>query len=91
MSSSLTTITILVTVIHIAAFVVMIWIRVRRCEADDTPGESAKINVTPCAVCGEPSTRRSYDGLDPHQQYDPSTGRYWSADMAHYPALCAVH
>jgi len=50
-----------------------------------------KINVTPCAVCGEPSTRRSYDGLDPNQQYDPGTGRYWSADLAHYPALCAAH
>jgi hypothetical protein len=42
-------------------------------------------------VCGEPSTRRSYDGLDPHQQYDPSTGRYGSADLAHYPALCTAH
>jgi hypothetical protein len=58
---------------------------------EETPGENAKINVTPCAVCGEPSTRRRYDGLDPDQQYDPSTGRYWSADLAHYPALCAAH
>ncbi len=34
MSSSLTTIIILVSVIHVAAFVVMVWIRVRRCEAE---------------------------------------------------------
>lgn len=89
MSSSLTTIVILVTVIHIAAFVVMVWIRVRRCEADRTPGESA--SITPCAVCGEPSTHRSYDGLDPNQQYDPQSGRYWSDAVAHYPPLCAAH
>jgi hypothetical protein len=89
MNSSLTTITILVTLIHVAALVVMIWIRVRRSEADAPPGES--VNTTPCAVCGEPATHRSYDGLDPNQQYDPHTGRYWSADIAHYPPLCAAH
>jgi hypothetical protein len=86
-SSSLTAVVVLVTVLHVAAFAVMIWIRVRRSEADGT--ESAV--TTPCAVCGEPATHRSYDGLDPNEQYDPHTGRYWSADMAHYPPLCPAH
>jgi hypothetical protein len=90
-STNLTTIVILVTVIHVAAFVVMIWIRFRRCEADDTPGESARVDITPCAVCGDPATHRNYDGLDPDEQYDPRTGRYWSADIAHYPPRCAAH
>lgn len=89
MGPSLTTIIALVSVIHIAAFVVMVWIRVRRCEADRTPGQS--VSTTLCVVCGDPATHRSYDGLDPDQQYDPQTGRYWSANMAHYPALCAAH
>lgn len=89
MSSSLTAVVILVTLLHVGAFGAMIWIRVRRSEADGTPGESA--NITPCAVCGEPATHRSYDGLDPNQQFDPHTGRYWSTDMAHYPPLCAAH
>ena len=88
-SSNLTTIVILVTLIHVAVLVVMIWIRVRRCEADDTPGESA--NITPCAVCGESATQWSYDGLDPDEQRDPRTGWAWSADMAHYRPLCAAH
>jgi hypothetical protein len=88
-SSSLTTIVILVSVIHLAAFVVMVWIRVRRCEADRTPGES--VSITPCAVCGVPSTHRSYDGLDPDEQHDPHSGIAWSADMTHYPPLCAAH
>jgi hypothetical protein len=48
-NSSLITVTILVTLIHVAALAVMIWIRVRRSEADGTTGESAKI--TPCALC----------------------------------------
>ena len=81
MSGSLTTLVILITLIHVAALVVMIWIRVRPNEADGTTGGSAKI--TPCAVCGEPSTHRSYDGLDPNAQLEPTTGRYSSADMAH--------
>lgn len=89
MSSSLAAVVILVTLLHVGAFGVMIWIRVRRSEADGTPSESA--TITPCVVCGEPATHRSYDGLDPSEQYDPHTGRHWSTDMAHYPALCAVH
>lgn len=88
-SSSLTTLIILVTLIHVAALVVMIVIRVRRTEADGTTGESARI--TPCTVCGEPATRRDYDGLDPNEQRDPHTGRYWSTDMAHYTPRCAAH
>jgi hypothetical protein len=88
-SNNLTVIVIVVSVIHVAAFAVMVWIRVRRSEADTVPVRN--VNVTPCAVCGEPSTHRSYDGLDPDQQYDPETGRYWSADLAHYPPLCAAH
>lgn len=89
MTSNLTTIVILVTVIHVAALVVMIWIRVRRNEADDTPGET--VNITPCAVCGEPATYRGYDGLDPNEKRDSHTGRAWSEDMTHYQPLCAAH
>ena len=89
MSGSLTTLVILITLIHVAALVVMIWIRVRPNEADGTTGGSAKI--TPCAVCGAPSTHRSYDGLDPNAQCEPTTGRYWSTDIAHYPPLCDAH
>lgn len=89
MSTSLAAVVILVTVLHVAAFAVMIWIRVRRSEADGTPHQSA--NIAPCAVCGEPATHRRYDGLDPDEQYDPRTGRYWSTDIAHYPPLCAAH
>jgi hypothetical protein len=88
-ASNLTTIVILVTLIHVAALAVMIWIRVRRSEADDTPRESAKI--TPCAVCGGLATDWGYDGLDPNEQRDPCTGRAWSADMAHYRPVCAAH
>jgi hypothetical protein len=88
-SSDLMAVVILVTLLHVAAFSVMIWIRVRRSEADGTPAESARI--TPCAVCGQPATHRGYDGLDPNERYDPHTGRYWSAEVAHYPALCADH
>jgi hypothetical protein len=85
-SGSLTTLVILVTLIHVAALAVMIWIRVR---PDGTRSGNAKI--TPCVVCGAPSTHRSYDGLDPNAQLEPSTGRYSSADMAHYPPLCDAH
>jgi len=88
-SSSLTTLVVLVTLLHVAALVVMIVIRVRRNEVDGTPGESALI--TPCAVCGEPATHRGYDGLDPKEQRDPHTGRAYSIDMAHYRPLCAAH
>ena len=89
MSGSLTTLVILITLIHVAALVVMIWIRVRPNEADRTTGGSAKI--TPCAVCGEPATDWSYDGLDPNEQHDSHTGKAWSADVAHYRPVCAAH
>jgi hypothetical protein len=87
--SSLTVLIVLITLIHVAAFVIMIVIRVRRNEVDGTAGNSALI--TPCAVCGEPATHRSYDGLDPNQRRDPHTGRPYSTDMAHYRPLCATH
>ena len=47
--------------------------------------------ITPCAVCGEPATDWSYDGLDPHEQLDSRTGKLWSADMGHYRPVCAAH
>ncbi len=87
--SSLVILIALVTLIHVAAFVVMIVIRVRRNEVDGTQGNSALIR--PCAVCGEPATHRSYDGLDPNEQHDPHTGRAYSTNMAHYQPLCAAH
>ena len=89
MSSSLTVLVVLVTLIHVAAFVLMIVIRVRRSEVEGTTGNSTLI--TACAVCGEPATHRSYDGLDPNEQRDPYTGRSYSTDMAHYQPLCAAH
>ncbi|HTA08976.1 MAG TPA: hypothetical protein VK836_10720 [Streptosporangiaceae bacterium] len=88
-SSSLTTLIVLITLIHIAAFVVMIVIRVRRNEVEGTTGNSELI--TPCAVCGNPATHRSYDGLDPNEHRDPHTGRSYSTDMAYYRPLCAAH
>jgi hypothetical protein len=88
-SSSLTILIVLVTLIHVAAFVVMIVIRVRRNEVDGTAGNSALI--TPCAVCGEPASHRSYDGLDLNERRDPHTGRSYSTDLAHYQPLCAAH
>ncbi len=87
--SSLTTLIVLITLIHVAAFVVMIVIRVRRNEVDGTTGNAALI--TSCAVCGEPATHRSYDGLDPNERRDPHTGRPYSIDMARYQPLCAAH
>jgi hypothetical protein len=87
--SKLTTVVILVTVIHVAVLVVMIWIRVRRTEGDGIPVASPKI--TPCAVCGEPATDWSYDGLDPDEHRDPRTGQVWSADVTHYRPVCAAH
>jgi hypothetical protein len=87
--SGLPALIVLITLIHVAAFVVMVWIRVRRSEVDGTTGESAVI--TPCTVCGEPATHRSYDGLDPNEQRDPHTGRSYSTNMAHYQPLCAAH
>jgi hypothetical protein len=88
-SSNLTLIVVLTSVIHVAALVVMIWIRVRRTEGDGLPVENAK--VTPCALCGEPATGWTYDGLDPNEQRDPHTGKSWSADLAHYRPVCAAH
>jgi hypothetical protein len=88
-NSSLTTLIIILAVLHVAAFVVMVVIRVRRNEADSATGESA--NITPCAVCGEPATRWSYDGLDTNEQHDRHTGLSYSTDMAHYQPLCAAH
>jgi len=88
-SSNLTLIVTLVTVIHVAVLVVMIWIRVRRTEGDGLPVPRARI--TPCAVCGEPATDWTYDGLDPNEQHDPRTGRAWSGDLAHYRPVCAAH
>jgi len=88
-SGSLTVLIVLVTLIHVAAFAVMIVIRVRRNEVDGTTGDSALI--TPCAVCGEPATHRSYDGLDPNERRDPYTGRSYSTDMSHYQPLCGSH
>ena len=87
--SSLTTLIVLITLIHVAAFVVMIVIRVRRNEVEGTSGNSALI--TACAVCGAPATHRSYDGLDPNEQRDPHTGRAYSVDVAYYQPLCAAH
>lgn len=89
MSGSLTTLIVLVGLIHVAAFAVMIIIRVRRNETDGTKGNSALI--TPCVVCGEPATHRRYDGLDPDERHDPHTGRSYSINMAHYQPLCAAH
>jgi hypothetical protein len=88
-SSSLTLLIVLVTLIHVAAFVVMIVIRVRRNEVEGTKGDSTRI--TPCTVCGEAATHRRYDGLDPNEQRDPHTGRAYSTDLAHYQPLCAAH
>jgi hypothetical protein len=86
---SLTAIIILGTLLHVVVFAVMIWIRVRRTEGDGRP--AAPVKITPCAVCGAPSTGWSYDGLDPNEQINPRTGRAWSPDMAHYRPVCADH
>jgi hypothetical protein len=88
-NDNLTTIVIAVSVIHVAVLVAMIWIRVRRTEGDGIPVEDSKI--TPCALCGDPATGWSYDGLDPNEQHNPRTGEAWSADMGHYRPLCAAH
>jgi hypothetical protein len=89
MSTNDTLVIVLVSVIHVAALVVMIWIRVRRTPGDGLPNGGAR--VEPCALCGEPAAGWSYDGLDPDEHRDPTTGRVWSADMAHYRPLCAAH
>jgi hypothetical protein len=87
--SNLTAIILLVTVIHVVVLVAMIWIRVRRTEGDGISVGSSKI--TPCALCGEPATDWSYDGLDPNEQHDSHTGKAWSADVAHYRPVCVAH
>ena len=89
MSSNLALIVILTSVIHVAALVVMIWIRVRRTEGDGIAVASPKIR--PCALCGEPATGWAYDGLDPNEQHDPRTGKAWSTNMAHYRPVCVAH
>ena len=89
MSGSLTTLIVLVSVIHAAALALMIVIRVRRNEVEGTAGNAALI--TACAVCGEPASQRRYDGLDPAEQRDPHTGRAYSTNMAHYQPRCAAH
>ena len=89
MSGSLTALIVLVTLIHVAAFAVMIVIRVRRNEADGPVSKTA--NLTLCAVCGEPAIYTGYDGLDPNEKRDPHTGRAWSEDVAHYRPLCAAN
>jgi hypothetical protein len=88
-NSNLTTIVILVSVIHVAVLVLMIWIRVRR-----TPGDGITVpapKITHCTVCGEPAINWSYDGLDPDEQRDPHSGRVWSAHADHYQPVCAAH
>jgi hypothetical protein len=89
MSDNLTLIVTLVTVIHVVVLALMIWIRVRRTEGDGILVPSPKI--TPCALCGEPSTDWSYDGLDPAEQFDSHTGKAWSPDVTHYRPVCAAH
>jgi hypothetical protein len=89
MNSNLTLIVILVSVIHLAVLVIMIWIRVRRTEGDGIAVRKAEI--TPCALCGEPATDWSYDGLDPNEQHDSHTGKAWSPDVTHYRPVCAAH
>ena len=89
MSTNLTLIVVATSVIHVAALVVMIWIRVRRTEGDGKPLVNERI--APCALCGEPSAGWHYDGLDPNERRDPHTGEAWSSDMTHYRPLCATH
>jgi hypothetical protein len=88
-SDNLTLIVILVSVIHVAVMAVMIWIRVRKTEGDGIPVPVPAI--TPCALCGDPATDWTYDGLDPDEQHDSHTGKAWSADVTHYRPVCAAH
>jgi hypothetical protein len=88
-NSNLTMIVILVSVIHVAVMVLMIWIRVRPTEGDGVKVANAK--VSSCAVCGAPATILGYDGLDPNEHHDPHSGHAWSADTAHYRPVCAAH
>jgi hypothetical protein len=88
-NDNLTTLIVLVTVLHVVAMVVMLVIRFKKTAGDGIVVPPPKI--TPCAVCGEPSTDWVYDGLDPYEQRDSTTGRAWSADITHYRAVCAAH
>ncbi|HEX3489016.1 MAG TPA: hypothetical protein VHU92_06720 [Streptosporangiaceae bacterium] len=80
---------ILVTLLHVAAFAVMIMIRLRRDERDRATGDTGMSR--PCAVCSAPATHLGYDGLDPDERRDPHTGRAYSTDVTHYRPLCAAH
>ncbi|MCL2582755.1 MAG: hypothetical protein FWE35_09895 [Streptosporangiales bacterium] len=87
--STLTAIVVFGTVFHVAVLAIMIWIRVRRTDSD--PAAVAAAPVRACAVCGEPATTWSYDGLDPDEQVNSETGRAWSADTTHYRPVCEEH
>lgn len=87
--SSLTALILLLTVFHVGVMAIMLWIRIYRTKDERKTTDSAP--VTPCAVCGQPSTHRDYDGLDPDEQHDPHTGRAWSPQPAHYQPLCPAH
>ena len=89
MNDNLTMLIVLVTVLHVVAMVVMLVIRFKKTAGDGITVPPPKI--TPCAVCGEPSTDYAYDGLDPYEQRDSATGKAWSADITHYRPVCAAH
>ena len=86
---SFTALVVVVMLIHVAAFVVVILIRLWPDRPVVATGKSMEIK--PCALCGEPATHLGYDGLDPSERRDPHTGRAYSIDMAHYHPLCAAH
>ena len=96
MNSNLTTIIILVTVIHVAVLAVMIWIRVRRTEGDGIPVRSPKITPAPCAASQLPtgattgSTRMSSATRIPARPgppTSPTTGRCARPTETFSPAL----
>jgi hypothetical protein len=88
-SGSLTTLIILVTLLHVGVLIIMVMIRLWRDQPDAEAPESAPVRA--CAVCSEPATHLGYDGLDPDERRDPHTGRSYSIDTAHYQPLCATH
>jgi hypothetical protein len=89
MRSSLTTLVVLVTVIHVAAFAV--WAAIRLWPDKPRNAATPAAAVRHCAVCRQPATHLAYDGLDPDERRDPHTGRAYSTSMAHYQPLCAAH
>jgi hypothetical protein len=89
MRSSLTTLVVLVTVIHVAAFAV--WAAIRLWPDKPRNAAAHTAAVRPCAVCRQPATHLAYDGLDPDERHDPHTGRAYSISTAHYQPLCAAH